>query len=1068
MSDESKQEKKEKKQKNLTRRSFGRNVAGSVVCAGACVAAAVASDQYSAFLDHYLGAGEATITSVEGSEDWDTNYYTQEYDTVDDATAAAEDLLVDLACEGIVLLKNDNDALPLDPATETISLLGRFAVDCVYGGTGSGQVDTSTATNLYQGIADAGFTMNDTTYDFIEENYEDYEAAYIGLMGTSNYYIGEIPWEDYSTEAQESIAGTVGVVVLGRAGGEGDDLSNNLIEDLDLDTDTDDSTAAYVATSGSIHQAADSEDSTLTTTTTDDTTTTDGSTNAESDEDFDPSDIPEGGGSMGLVFSENEETDNYVEGQHELELCVEEKSVLEAAIANCDKVIVIVNASTSMELGPIMSGGDYEVDAILEVGSYGATGAAAVGKVLSGEVNPSGRTCDIWAADFTADPTFGNFGGCQYEDITDHYGSGAYFTEYKEGIYFGYRYYETAAVEAEAGNYDGFDYDSAVVFPFGYGLSYTTFDETLDSVDVADDTVTCTVTVTNSGSVAGKDVVEIYYSAPYTYGGIEKSAVVLGAFAKTSELEAGASETLELSFPVRQMASWSMDLGYYVLDEGDYVISLRSDSHNVIAEETLTFSETEYTTDEATGTELTNQFSDMTEYMEANCENLSRADFAGTWPSDAENRNAADCGITLEEYVTEDHLDDSDEMPTTGADNGLSLIDLRGLDYDDETWDLLLDELSVDDMTTMFSDCAYNTPAIDSINKPATVEPDGPAGFTSLATTAMGASAGGNCAYCSEYLLAQTWNVDALYDMGLMIGQEALVSGYNGWYAPGMNTHRSPFAGRNFEYYSEDPLLAGKLAAAVVSGAATNGVYAMCKHFAMNDQEHYRAEHLCMWANEQTVREIYLKPFEIAVKEATYEEKYISDTDGTVSTRTAPACTGIMSSYNYVGATWSGGRKSLCTNVLRDEWGFTGCVISDFNAGDYMVYSQAIEAGTDLQLGYASMKDRTFEDTDHATVVNELRTSSHRLLYTVANSNAMQGMASGSIVTYSTAAWQYLVWGIEAALVVGAVYFGYRAYTAKKAKKELAAAGESSAAETTAVATDADQAVTSDGNSTEA
>ena len=983
MADAEKQKKKrEKKERSLTRRSFGRNVAGSVVLLGVTAGVYVAADKFSSFLDHYLGSGTATVSVVEGSEDWDTTYYDQQYDALEDSTAAANELVVELASEGIVLMKNDNAALPL-AGTETISLLGRFAADCVYGGTGSGQVDSSAATTLYQGIADAGFAMNDTTYDFIEANYDSYDKGSISMTGgSSSYYIGEIPWEDYSSEAQDSIAGTVGVVVIGRPGGEGGDLCSDLLSAV-----------------GSGEESG-----------------TDGDSNVGST----------------YAFAANSETANYVEGQHQLELTVEELGVIAAAKASCDKVIVIINASTTIELG-LLTSGDYEVDAILEVGSYGTTGAAAVGKVLTGEVNPSGRTCDLWAADFTASPVFGNFGGHQYTDVTDHYDDTAYFTEYKEGIYFGYRYHETAYAEAQAGNYDGYDYDEQVVFPFGYGLSYTTFESTLDSVGIEDDAVNVTVTVTNTGDVAGKDVVEVYYTAPYTEGGVEKAAVVLGAFAKTSELAAGASETVELSYPVKYMSSWDSSVGHYVLDAGDYVISLRENSHDVIAEETLTLSATDYTEDEATGTVYENQFADMTEYMESNYTPFSRADFAGTWPTTAADTTTDAVGLVLEEYDVTDHLNDDDEMPTTGADNGLSLVDMRGLDYDDEQWDLLLDELTVDDMTTMLADCAYNTPAIESISKPATAEPDGPAGFTSL----FGST--GNCAYCSEYLMAQTWNVDALYQMGLMVGQEALTCGYNGWYAPAMNTHRSPFAGRNFEYYSEDPLLAGKLSSACVTGCAENGVYAMLKHFCLNDQETYRDDHLCTWANEQAVREIYMRPFEITVKESVYEEKYISDAEGTLSTRVAPACTGIMSSFNYVGATWAGGRKSMLTNVLRDEWGFTGCVITDFNLANYMVYSQALEAGTELELTYSIMKDYLFQETDHPTVVQELRQASHRVLYTIANSNAMQGMAPGSIITYSTAPWQYAVWALEGVLVAGAAYFGYRAYTAHKAKKDAAA-----------------------------
>ena len=403
--------------------------------------------------------------------------------------------------------------------------------------------------------------------------------------------------------------------------------------------------------------------------------------------------------------------------------------------------------------------------------------------MLTGEYNPSGRTTDIWPADFTADPTFGNFGGKHYTDVSGFYEKNynnvasegtAYFVEYKEGVYMGYRYYETAAAEAEAGNYAGFDYDSAVVFPFGYGLSYTTFTQTLDSVDASGDKVTVTATVTNSGSVEGKDVVEVYYSAPYTKGGIEKPAVVLAGFAKTSALAAGASETVKVEFPVRQMASWSSEKGAYVLDGGDYVVSLRTDSHTVVDQQTVSVTEKTFDTDEVTGTKLQNQFADLTEYMEKNCkgEMLSRSDFKGTFPKPAEDKDSADCGITVAEYNWKDHEDSAATMPTTGASNGLSLIDMRGKDYDDEAWDTLLDQLSVDEMTGMLNDCAYNTGAVESISKPETSEPDGPAGFTSLTGPT------GNCAYCSEFIMAQTWNVELMERMGEMVGQEALASGH--------------------------------------------------------------------------------------------------------------------------------------------------------------------------------------------------------------------------------------------------------------------------------------------------
>ena len=483
-------------------------------------------------VDHYIGAGETTITNAPGSEDWDTAYYDRQYRGRGRATEDANQLVVEIEGEGIVLLKNDG-ALPLASGSE-VSLIGRYAADPVYGGAGSGTVDPNDCVTLHDGIAAAGLVVNDTAFNWIAENYASYPKANITMdnPNTATYYIGEIPWGNYSEEARASIAGTTALVVIGRGGGEGGDLSTDLLATLN-----------------------------------------DG---------------------KHANFTANDETANYAEGQHQLELTAEERDLIAAAKQSCDTVVVLYNGSTPLEMAPLMSG-ELEVDAILSIGSLGGAGATAVGQVLTGVVNPSGRTTDIWPADFTADPTFGNFGGKQYTDVTNYYphnyngsveDATAYFVEYEEGVYFGYRYYETAA-EAEAGGYRGFDYDEAVVFPFGYVLSYTSFSQSLDACESDGETVSASVTVTNTGSVAGKCVVELYYSAPYEPGGTEKSAVVLGAFGKTQLLDPGASEAVELSFPVCDMASWSPAEGGYVLDAGDYVISLRSDSHTVIAEQTL-------------------------------------------------------------------------------------------------------------------------------------------------------------------------------------------------------------------------------------------------------------------------------------------------------------------------------------------------------------------------------------------------------------------------------------------------------------------------------------------------
>ena len=975
-----------RRKKGPTRRGSIAKIVVAVVMAALVVALNVGTNMFRSLLDHYLGGRPATVEVAKGSEKWDTSYYAKKYRGRNQANRAAQEVVSEVEGEGAVLLKNDNDALPLDKGT-TVSLLGRYAADPVYGGAGSGTVDANDCVTLYQGLANAGFKINDTAYNWIAKNYKNYPKADITMdsPSTATYYIGEIPWSDYSQAAKDSIKGTTAVIVLGRGGGEGGDLSSDLKGDLE---------------SG-----------------------------------------------VSKKFKANKETANYEDGQHELELTKEEKDLIVAAKQSCKKVVVLVNASTTMELGPLMSG-EYSVDAILDIGSLGASGATGVGNILSGAVNPSGRTTDTWAADFTKDPTFQNFGGKQYTDVKNYYTKNyndvksdgtAYFVEYEEGIYSGYRYYETAAVEAANGNYPGFDYDKAVVFPFGYGLSYTTFDQKLDSVDVNDKTVTAKVTVTNTGKVAGKSVAELYYTAPYTKGGVEKSAVVLGAFGKTKQLEPGESQTLTLEYKVRDMASWDSSArggkGAYVLDAGDYVVSLRSDSHNVIDQKTFKLEGKTFSTDDATGNKVKNEFSDTTKYMKDNCENLSRADFAGTWPKAAKNRKASAAGITVREYQAKDVQGAS--MPKTSADNGLTLVDMRGLDYDDKKWDSLLDQLSLDDMTSVINDGAYNTAAVQSVSKPQTSDPDGPAGFTSLTGST------GNCAYCSEYVMAQTWNTELMRRVGEAVGQEALASGYNGWYAPAANTHRSPFGGRNFEYFSEDPVLAGSICAAEVSGAAENGVYAYVKHFALNDQESYRIQHLMTWANEQTIREVYLKPFELTVKNATYKEKYL-DQSGRVKTKDAKACTAIMSSFNYIGTEWTGGRKSLLTNVLRDEWGFRGMVITDFNLYGYMNKSASLDAGGDLQLTYPAMTG-AIPNSGSATTASEMRTAMHNILYTGANSNAMNGIAPGTKIHYGIATWQYGVYAASAVLALVAALLGVFGVRGLRRLKAEGAKGEAPA-----------------------
>ncbi|QCQ18095.1 beta-glucosidase [Microbacterium sp. RG1] len=913
-----------------------------------------------------LGSGTYTFTNSEESEGWDTEYYSADYASLDEVDAAALDLVEQIGAGGIVLAKNDAAALPLAGGAQ-VTMFGRAAADPVYGGSGSGSVDTNSAITARQGIENAGFGVNDAVYSAIESFAAENPRGHIEMdrPDISTYNIGEMPVAQY--EAQ---AGTFGqfndaaIVFIGRPGGEGGDLTQDM--------------SAW--------------------------------------------------------------DDNAEPGQHQLELNKDERDMIALAQANFEKVVVVVNASTTLELGDLQR--DAGIDAVLLAGSPGATAFNALGRILSGEVNPSGRTVDLWADDFTADPTFANFGNFIYDNVSPSYPvpvtesatsnatvtDEAPFVNYAEGIYFGYRYYETAAVE-------GFiDYDQAVVYPFGYGLSYTDFAWAITGTEAGgvDGNIAVTVNVTNTGSVAGRDVVQLYYSAPYTPGGIEKPAVVLGGFAKTGVIEPGSSEQVTIEVAVEDMASYDyLNERAYVLEAGEYELTVRTDSHTVAAgTEPVRYTVAEdvvYSGDDHRAsdlTEVTNQFDDVsaqftTEDEAGKIPVFSRADFAGTFPT----APTGDMLVADEAVAAGFDAWDADaeadafegEMPATGAASDLSLIDMRGLAKDDPKWDELLDSLSVGDMSAMLLNGAYQTAAIGSIGKPQTLEPDGPAGFSSFINSAINGTA-----YPSEVLIAQTWDVELGRAMGVMLGNEAIFKNINGWYAPAVNLHRSPFGGRNFEYYSEDPVLSGEMLTAVANGVGTKGVYTLIKHYAMNEQETNRVNNgLATWANEQAIREIYLKPFEIGVKNISMDVTYLADDQGTLDTTTIGAA-GIMSSFNRIGSHWAGGSEALMDTVLRGEWGFEGFAISDFNLYPYMNPNEGIAGGTDLMLTFQPSK--SFNDSSSAKAVTDIRQATHNILFTVANSNAMNGLAPGATVAYTPPAW--VVWQIVITSVMGLLILG--------------------------------------------
>ena len=967
------------------------------VAGGAIIAIECILPSFSTILDTYagtiwapLGKGETVKTPAKGSENWNSNYYTMTYEKSTEknsgsakAKANGESVVEEICDEGMVLLKNkNNNSLPISTSNK-IALLGRGAVDPVYGGSGSGNVDTTTCANPKSALEKAGFTVDENVYNFFNKEKDNYARQNISMdnYDNSTFFIGEIDPSTYSFNVDSS---ETAVVFISRCGGEGLDLSRNMKQD------------ATTTASKKILEGGDT-----------------------------------------VAANAQKEVNNYVDGQHELELSKEEKDMISFAKTNYSKVIVVLNDSTTMEVGDLQN--DDGIDGIIWAGSPGVSGFNALGSILAGTISPSGRTPDLYSRDFTADPTYANFatnGVNEYTGVTSiDSGNGksekAHFVEYEEGIYVGYRYYETRYGSNET------EYNNQVVYPFGYGLSYTTFSKTLKAYDETSDSVTLTIEVKNTGNVAGKEVVQLYYTAPYTEGGIEKASTVLGDFAKTKTLQPEETDTVTVSIDKEDMASYDYNdknhnnFKGYELEKGTYTLQIKENSHTVSTDAngkeisySFTVDETkQYRQRSSDKSEVTNQFDDVSAIFkdtktEGYATSMSRSDFGGTFPTTPTSADAAADKISINGKTISDLLkpyenvnNDEDKMPTTGAKNGISLIDVRGLDYDDEKYEKLLDQLTEDDYAhagDYLTNGAYNTPAMSTVDKPATEDHDGPQGFSSL----MG-KYNNVTAYMSEPLLAATFNKELGKKMGTAIGEESLSMNttFSGWYGPAMNTHRSPFAGRNFEYYSEDGVLAGKIAANVVSGAADKGLYAYIKHFALNDQETWRTEALCTWADEQTIREVYLKPFEIVVKEAKTTIDYISDNEGNHTQKEINACTAVMSSFNRIGTTWAGGSKALMTTVLRDEWGFRGFGLSDFNLYNYMVPDQGMRAGTDMQLTWKAYKTTTedgFNDTSSATARQALRKAYHNVFYTVANSNAMQGIAPGTTITYKLSGWRIM------------------------------------------------------------
>ena len=823
-------------------------------------------------------------------------------ETNEEAAKVAEEIMED----GIVLLKNES-LLPLNE-TKKLNIFGWESINPAYGGAGSGGInDLYDIVSLNQGLENAGFSINQELVDF----YNNYGADNPEMsIQKQSWTLPEPPVDTYSDELIKNAKeySDVAVVVLSRKAGEGHN-------DIPMDV----SKAAY--------------------------------------------------------DNNSDKYDDFPEGEHYLQLSQTEKDMVDMVCSNFDDVIVIYNGANQFELGFV---DEYpQIKSVVWCPGTGNVGFNALGKVFSGEVNPSGKTPDTFIYDMTTAPWWNNAEKTEYTNLADMAVEGMNagtaqvyapaFTNYVEGIYVGYKYYETAAQEG------AIDYDKTVQYPFGYGLSYTEFEQKMGELEEKDGQISVDVVVTNTGDVAGKDVVEVYYNPPYTNGGIEKASANLIEFAKTDLLQPGESQTVTVTFSIEDMASYDENnVKAYVLEKGDYVISINSDSHTVLDQKTYTADadvvyegENKRASDD---TAATNVFEDA----KGDVTYLSRADHFANY----EEATAAPASAELgEPYASEYHLNsnfdkttylnDEDVMPTTGADNGLTLADMRDADYDDPRWEELLDQLTVDEMANMIAMAGYQTAAMDSVGKVATLDFDGPAAINNNFTGV------GSIGFPIEVVVASTWNKELAQAWGECMGKISQEMGAEGWYAPGMNTHRTAFGARNYEYFSEDGVLAGNMGAKAVEGARKYGVYSYIKHFALYEGN---AKMVSVWSNEQAIREIYLKPFEISVKQG--------------------GANAVMVSWSFLGDKWTGECSNLMNTVLREEWGFRGMALTDFfrnNGHGFMNADAALANGVDVMLSTFNGEENNVANPEHPTSVLQMRNACKNVMYTVVSSWAYDG-----------------------------------------------------------------------------
>lgn len=863
-----------------------------------------------------------------------------------DATIAdSEQLVREIADEGIVLLKNDNNALPLDDVTK-LNVFGWSSTNPIYGGTGSGSVDESTCVTLLQGLQNSGFELNTAISDFYT-NYLDTRPPV--EMGGQDWTVPEPTLDEYDAagifENAKSFSDTA-LVVIARSAGENADLPTSI-----TDEDTFEFTGGWSGCSGVRYSS--------------------------NPDDIDPS-------------------------KSYLELSNREIAMLERVKSEFNQVIVVINSAGAMELGFLE---DSAIQGALWMAGPGQTGFDSLGNVLKGAVNPSAKLVDTYVYELHSIPAFAYAGAFKYAYpqanalVATSTADWLYatFTNYSEGIYVGYKFYETAAEE-------GFlDFDSAVQYPFGYGLSYTTFEQSITDFQNDGTNITVTVNVKNTGSVAGKDVVELYYTPPYYNGGIEKSSVNLIDFGKTDIVDPGKEASVTITFALEDMASYDYsgvkaDGGAYVLEAGEYDISLRSDSHTVIDSRQVTVSSDIIYNDANDGKRSSDQAtaSNLFDYAAGDVIYLSRKDGFSNYaeataaPTDMSMTDTVLDGFYCQNTFDASKYDDPNAvMPVTGAKNGLTIEDMADVAYDDAKWDSLLDQLTISEMNQLIGTGGYANAKVDSIGLPATIECDGPAAIKNNYTGQSGT------AYPAATMIAATWSKELAARRGQSMGRQCDDMNVVGWYGPAMNIHRTPFSGRNFEYYSEDGILSGRIGACEVSGAKEYGVQCYIKHFALNDSESFRKNMLCTWTNEQAMREIYLKPFEISVKDGGADN--------------------VMTAFNYIGNVWAGCCPELLQDVLRGEWGFVGSTVTDWFNGTIdgnMMADSAIRTGGDKMLSSAGDQKGFATNTDQAATVVAMRNSCHNILYSLANSNAINER------NFGTPGWVKMIYAVDVVVAV--------------------------------------------------